>query len=144
MANTEARAALPAPAVPTDLPELAADLDVAAVELNRAIDLRSRLRAGRSPLEAAQGRSSLDAARAGQPVRRAGRSGRPDGWPPVRPLEGAAYYVVSEALTHAAKHGHAWSVTVRIEVAGDRLRVGRGSVLVGLKDRVEAFGGRIT
>jgi len=64
--------------------------------------------------------------------------------------------VVSEALTNAAKHGHASSVTVRVEAAADRLRLairddgvggaqfGRGSGLVGLKDRVEALGGRIT
>jgi signal transduction histidine kinase len=64
--------------------------------------------------------------------------------------------VVSEALTNAAKHGHASRVTVRVETARDVLRVGirddgiggaqfgRGSGLVGLKDRVEALGGEIT
>ena len=71
-------------------------------------------------------------------------------------VEVAAYYVVSEALTNAAKHGHASSVTVRVVASSDLLRIGirddgvggaqlgRGSGLVGLKDRVEALGGRIT
>jgi signal transduction histidine kinase len=71
-------------------------------------------------------------------------------------VEVAAYYVVSEALANAAKHGNASAVTVRVEAASDRLclgidddgaggaRFGRGSGLLGLKDRVEALGGRIT
>jgi signal transduction histidine kinase len=71
-------------------------------------------------------------------------------------VEVAAYYSVSEALTNAAKHGHASRVTVRVEAARGLLRVGirddgvggaqfgRGSGLVGLKDRVEALDGEIT
>ncbi len=71
------------------------------------------------------------------------------------PVETAAYYVVSEALTNAAKHAHASRVIVEADVSGDLLRVAvrddgaggadftRGSGLVGLKDRVEALGGRI-
>jgi signal transduction histidine kinase len=49
---------------------------------------------------------------------------------------------VSEVLTNAAKHGHASSVTVRVEAGRDLMRagirddgVGGGSGLVGLKDR---------
>jgi signal transduction histidine kinase len=74
------------------------------------------------------------------------------------PIEIAAYYVVAESLTNTAKHAHASVVDVEVEVAaGDGvLRVGvsddgvgganfaRGSGLVGLKDRVEALGGRIS
>jgi Histidine kinase-, DNA gyrase B-, and HSP90-like ATPase len=68
----------------------------------------------------------------------------------------AAYYVVSEALTNAAKHAHASAIHVDAEAAGRRLRLSvrddgaggadpaRGSGLVGLKDRVEALGGTIT
>jgi len=68
----------------------------------------------------------------------------------------ATYYVVSEALTNAAKHAHA--SVVRVQVRSDQalLRLGvrddgsggadpvRGSGLVGLKDRVEALRGTIT
>jgi PAS domain S-box-containing protein len=69
--------------------------------------------------------------------------------------EVAAYYVVSEALTNAAKHAQASVVRVDVE-SGDSILglviqddgVGgadraRGSGLVGLSDRVEALGGRL-
>ena len=71
------------------------------------------------------------------------------------PVEVGAYFVVSEALTNVAKHARASSVTVDVEAVDGVLRLsvrddgvggadfGRGSGLVGLKDRVEALGGRI-
>jgi signal transduction histidine kinase len=71
------------------------------------------------------------------------------------PVEVAAYFVVSEALTNVAKHARASEAQVRVEMVGDDLRVavrddgiggarpGAGSGLVGLKDRVEALGGTI-
>ncbi len=71
------------------------------------------------------------------------------------PVEVAAYYVVSEALTNVAKHAEASVVEVSVERQGSLLRVavsddgvggatpGRGSGLVGLRDRVEALGGRL-
>jgi signal transduction histidine kinase len=40
------------------------------------------------------------------------------------PVEVAAYYAVSEALTNAAKHAHATSVTVKVDVVSDVLRLG--------------------
>jgi signal transduction histidine kinase len=71
------------------------------------------------------------------------------------PAEVAAYYVVSEALTNAAKHAHASTVHVDV-TADDRLielsirddgvggaDAGRGSGLIGLTDRVEALGGTL-
>jgi PAS domain S-box-containing protein len=72
------------------------------------------------------------------------------------PVEVAAYYVVAEALTNAAKHAHASFVRVEAEVIDGDLRVSvqddgvgganpaRGSGLVGLTDRVEALGGKLT
>jgi PAS domain S-box-containing protein len=71
------------------------------------------------------------------------------------PVEAAAYYLVSEALTNAAKHSEA--SVVHVEVAaddGDVLLAIRddgiggadptqGSGLIGLSDRVEALGGTI-
>jgi signal transduction histidine kinase len=72
------------------------------------------------------------------------------------PIELAAYYVVAETLTNAVKHSHATIVDVTARTDPERLRVaivddGRGgadpaagSGLVGLSDRVEALGGRLT
>jgi signal transduction histidine kinase len=71
-------------------------------------------------------------------------------------IEVGAYYVISEALTNAAKHANASSVVVEVEAIDDVLRLSvrdngvggadlsRGSGLVGLKDRVAALGGRIS
>lgn len=70
-------------------------------------------------------------------------------------VEMSAYYVVAEALTNAAKHANASAATVELEATEDVLRLsvsddgvggadfGRGTGLLGLKDRVEALGGRI-
>jgi hypothetical protein len=71
------------------------------------------------------------------------------------PVEVSAYYVVAEALTNAAKHARASAVGVEAEIVGDLLRItvrddgvggaalDRGTGIAGLKDRVEALGGRI-
>jgi signal transduction histidine kinase len=71
-------------------------------------------------------------------------------------IEVAVYYIVSEALTNVAKHSQAASVSVEVEASADVLRVrvrddgvggadfADGSGLVGLRDRVDALGGRIT
>jgi signal transduction histidine kinase len=71
------------------------------------------------------------------------------------PAEIAAYYVVSEALTNTARHAGATAATVEVTCGEGALRVrvrddGRGgadlahgSGLVGLRDRVEALGGRL-
>jgi len=75
--------------------------------------------------------------------------------PPER-IELSAYYIVSEALTNAAKHANASRVDIGVDETDDFLRlivrddgVGGarfvpGSGLVGLKDRVEALGGTLT
>jgi signal transduction histidine kinase len=65
------------------------------------------------------------------------------------------YYVLSEALTNAAKHAHASTARVVLEERDATLRLsvrddgaggadpGQGSGLVGLQDRVEALGGTL-
>jgi signal transduction histidine kinase len=71
------------------------------------------------------------------------------------PVEVSAYYVIAEALGNAAKHARASTVSVLAEVSGNVLLLivrddgaggagfTRGTGLAGLKDRVEALGGRI-
>jgi signal transduction histidine kinase len=71
-------------------------------------------------------------------------------------VEVAAYYVVSEALTNAAKHAQASIVDVVVSARGRTLHVwvrddgvggadpSRGSGLLGLKDRAEAIGGTMS
>jgi signal transduction histidine kinase len=71
-------------------------------------------------------------------------------------VEGAAYFVASEALANAAKHSHASEVRLAavqeegllvLEVTDDGIggaAGGGGSGLRGLADRVEALGGRLT
>jgi signal transduction histidine kinase len=74
---------------------------------------------------------------------------------PPEHVEVAAYYVVSEALTNAAKHAHASVVNVELDIHDAILQlairddgvgganIGQGSGLVGLSDRIEALGGRL-
>jgi signal transduction histidine kinase len=69
-------------------------------------------------------------------------------------LEVAAYYLMSEALTNAAKHAHASVVHVELEVRDTTVRLAirddgiggadprHGSGLVGLSDRIAALGGK--
>jgi signal transduction histidine kinase len=71
-------------------------------------------------------------------------------------VEVAAYYVASEALTNAARHANASVVTIGVACADGTLELsirddgvggaeaGKGTGLIGLQDRVEALGGRIT
>jgi signal transduction histidine kinase len=68
-------------------------------------------------------------------------------------IEVAAYYVVSEALTNAAKHARASVVNIELDASRSALQLtirddgvggadpNHGSGLVGLRDRVEALGG---
>jgi signal transduction histidine kinase len=70
-------------------------------------------------------------------------------------VEVAAYYVVSEALTNAAKHAHASVVQVEVDTQDATLQLairddgiggadlGQGSGLLGLSDRIEALGGTL-
>jgi signal transduction histidine kinase len=70
-------------------------------------------------------------------------------------VEVSGYYLVAEALTNAAKHARAAAATVQARIGGDALHItvcddgtggadfAGGTGLAGLKDRVEATGGRI-
>jgi signal transduction histidine kinase len=70
-------------------------------------------------------------------------------------VEVAAYYVVSEALTNVARHAHASVANIEVTARDGELALeirddgvggadhGRGTGLIGLKDRVEALGGKI-
>jgi|GEM_PF-867177 len=70
-------------------------------------------------------------------------------------VEVAAYYVVAEAFTNAAKHAQASELTVTLTVDDENLHLlvrddgvggadfSKGSGLIGLKDRVEALGGQL-
>ena len=70
-------------------------------------------------------------------------------------LEAALYYTAAEALTNIAKHSRATRADVVVSRRGDFLRLevvddgvggvdpGRGTGLTGLRDRVEAVGGKL-
>jgi signal transduction histidine kinase len=72
------------------------------------------------------------------------------------PIEVAAYYVISEALTNATKHAHASVAQVQVQTNDGHLQLSvrddgigdaaprRGSGLIGMTDRVAALGGTIT
>jgi signal transduction histidine kinase len=71
------------------------------------------------------------------------------------PVETAAYYTVAEALTNAAKHARATTADIQVTERDGALQLRvhdngqggadftRGTGLLGLKDRVEAFGGHL-
>jgi signal transduction histidine kinase len=71
-------------------------------------------------------------------------------------IEVAAYYVVAEALTNAAKHARASGVTISVGLEPEELHIevaddgvggatsdGNGSGIIGLRDRVEALSGKL-
>jgi signal transduction histidine kinase len=70
-------------------------------------------------------------------------------------VEVTTYYVVSEALTNAAKHAGASTIAVDVQASSGTVALSirddgvggadptKGSGLIGLKDRVEAIGGTI-
>lgn len=75
--------------------------------------------------------------------------------PLSEPVQAAGYYVVAEAVTNATTHASARDVQIMLEDRDGALRVSvqddgvggadptHGSGLTGLRDRVEALGGRL-
>ena len=142
-------------AVPPDLDDLAAELDGVSRGLNTALDELREFARGIHPAILAEGglgpALKALARRSAVPVELEIRM--QDRLP--QRVEVAAYFVVAEALTNAAKHARATSIGVELEAGERSLRIhvhddgiggaefGRGSGLVGLRDRVEALGGRI-
>jgi signal transduction histidine kinase len=133
----------------------AALLAAAREELTLAIEeLRDLARGLHPPILAERGlRVALEALakRAPMPVRIEAPLARrlPD------EIETTLYYLVAEALTNAAKHSGATAATVRLSVAGGRVRVrisddGTGGAAVraggglrGLAERLEELGGEL-
>jgi signal transduction histidine kinase len=149
--------------VPPDATVLAGHLDKAIDELVAAVDDLREFARGIHPAALVEGglRPALNtlARRSALPVELDVRVERRLS----EPVELAAYYVVAEALTNAAKHAQASAVWVEAELRNDAARSGApvlqlrvaddgrggadlagGSGLVGLMDRVEALGGRMT
>jgi signal transduction histidine kinase len=143
-------------ASPPEAGELTTDLEYVANGLTGVLDELREIARGLHPAALAEGglRPALKALarRSTIPVRLdLGVDGRlPE------PIELAAYYVVCEALTNAAKHSSATVIDVEVAADAGMLRVRvrddgrggadltRGTGLIGLTDRVEALGGRLT
>jgi signal transduction histidine kinase len=139
--------------VPPELTELEAQLANAGRSLTGAVEELQEISRGIHPAILSRGGLTPAikalARRSVIPVElRVGDDGRLP-----QPLEVAAYYVVSEALTNAAKHAHATALTVAMATDHGVLELSitddgvggadpaLGSGLVGLRDRVEALGG---
>jgi signal transduction histidine kinase len=147
-----------AQAAPPEPDELAAQLGDLATQATSALDELRELARGIHPAILAEGglppALKTLARRAGVPVE---LDVRLDGRLPEQ-IEIAAYYLVAEALTNAAKHAHASvaHVTVDTDPADTALHVrvrdnGQGGAdpthgtgLIGLTDRAEALGGHLS
>jgi len=141
--------------VPAELVELRAELDRTARGLTGVVDELLEIPRGIHPATLAKGglgpALKTLARRSAVPVELDVRTERrlPG------PVEVAAYYVVCEALTNAAKHARASVVQVDVEAVDSIVQLtirddgvggadpGHGSGLIGLRDRLEALGGNI-
>jgi signal transduction histidine kinase len=138
---------------PADLPELRAAIGQVADGLTEALEELREISRGIHPAILSEGglgpalrtlvrRSAISV------QLQVGTNGR---FP--EPVEVAAYYVVSEALTNATKHAGASQADVLVDQRDGTLSLSvrddgaggadpeRGSGLIGLRDRVEALGG---
>ncbi|MEY2424279.1 MAG: hypothetical protein QOI95_4346 [Acidimicrobiaceae bacterium] len=142
-------------AMPAGMTEVRAHLAGVALGLTQALEDLQEIARGIHPAVLTKGglepAVKMLARRSAIPVEVALRA---DGRLPER-VEVAAYYVVAEALTNAAKHARASVVHVEAAVDAEGLQLSirddgcggadtaRGSGLIGLQDRVESIGGRI-
>jgi signal transduction histidine kinase len=141
--------------VPAELPELREQIGRIAEELGGAVEELREIARGIHPAILSEGGLGPAlrtlARRAAIPVELEIRTeDRAD-----EPIEVAAYYVVSEALTNTTKHAHASHVQVTLERRDSRLHLSirddgvggadpaAGSGLIGLSDRVHALDGSI-
>jgi signal transduction histidine kinase len=142
-------------AVPAQLPELAAEIRGVADGLNEVVEDLREIARGIHPAVLSEGglgpalRTIARRAAIAVELEIAAITRLPG------PIEVAAYYVVSEALTNATKHAQASVVWIAVEQREDCLRLSirddgkggaeptRGSGLIGLRDRAEALGGSI-
>jgi signal transduction histidine kinase len=134
---------------------LAAEMERAAEGISGVLDELREIARGLHPAILAEGGLDLAvkmlARRSSVPVALALDPGLGRRLP--EPVELAAYYVISEALTNAARHAHASAVqidlaapdtVVRLAIRDDGIGGADpavGSGLTGLRDRVEALGG---
>ncbi|MCW3016711.1 MAG: hypothetical protein JWO02_3803 [Solirubrobacterales bacterium] len=144
-----------ADAIPAELPGLRVQLSHAEEELQGLLDEVREIARGLHPAILSKGglvpALGALARRSSLPVQLDVRA--PEPLP--EPVEVAAYYAISEALTNAAKHANASAAHVALEARNGRLHVqvrddgvggadpARGSGIVSLCDRVEALGGTI-
>jgi signal transduction histidine kinase len=142
-------------AVPPELGAPGTDLDRAVAEVSEALDELREIARGVHPAILAKGglRPALKmlARRSPIPV---DLQLRAEARLPEH-VEVSVYYVVAEALTNAVRHARASTVTVTVDADATVLRLAvrddgvggaaftQGTGLVGLKDRVEALGGRL-
>jgi signal transduction histidine kinase len=141
--------------VPAQLPQLQTRIGRIADELTGAIDELREIARGIHPAILSQG-GLAPALRT--LARRAAIPVKLDLHTPTRPpdpIEVAAYYVISEALTNTTKHAHATRAHVAVEHDDARLHLSirddgvggadptAGSGLIGLRDRVQALGGTL-
>ena len=142
-------------AVPPELPALQAQLSGTATGLAEVVEDLQEIARGIHPAVLSKG--GLGAAikvlgrRSAIPVDLELRTDRrlPE------PVEVAAYYVVSEALTNAGKHSQASVISVEVATVDAVLRLSvsddgvggadesHGSGLIGLHDRIESLGGTL-
>ena len=142
--------------VPPDQAKLADELDRVVTGLSGALgDLRELSRGIHPAILAEAGLGPALRALARRSRAPVGLDVRIEDRLPER-VEVTAYYIVSEALTNAAKHANATVVHVDVDATHSAVRLAvrddgvggadpaRGSGLLGLYDRVEAAGGTIT
>jgi signal transduction histidine kinase len=142
--------------VPVGAEELAVQLEHVVLGLRNTLDELREIAHGIHPAGLAHGglRAALKALARRSAVDVRMFTGVEERLP--EPIELAAYYVVAEALTNAAKHAKATVVDVTVETRNGALRIevrdnggggadaADGTGLVGLIDRVEALGGQFT